>query len=227
MKKIISTSPVVLFILYSIIPALYLLGLCFSLSLKLRFGEELMAVFGIYSLVVLMNLDSYKIERDKTNILLSSFLTPFSFWSSFLVVGHCRTLGSIIFSALCILCAVQTFKACVSKEEVLKTFKLAVMILSIAFAIYSITMTVTAQYGEVSKTYLSPNGTRAARVTSSSQHSKVDIINTERSVELYVFYYEDTPQTLNIQHQDGKDNIAIAFTDEHTLEINGTGYCID
>ena len=58
MKKIISTSPIVLFILYSLIPALYLFGLCAGLSLKLRFGEELMAVFGIYSLVVLMNLDS-------------------------------------------------------------------------------------------------------------------------------------------------------------------------
>lgn len=224
MKKIISTSPIVLFILYSLIPALYLFGLCAGLSLKLRFGEELMAVFGIYSLVVLMNLDSYPIERDKTNIFLATLLMPLAFISSYIVVGYCRSIVSIIFSAVWIICATQVFHVCVKKEEFWKVYKLASTMLGIAFAFYSLTMAVTARYGEQIKTYLSPNGTYAARVTSSSKHSKVDIIKTERSVELYIFYFEDVPQTINVEHQENKDSVEITFADENTLLIDGTSY---
>jgi hypothetical protein len=52
----------------------------------------------------------------------------------------------------------------------------------------------------------------------------VDIIKTERSVELYVFYFEDVPQTINVEHQENKDSVEITFADENTLLIDGTSY---
>ena len=76
MKKLIAVAPVILVILYSFIPLLFLIGYCVGLTLELRFGEELIALFGIFSLVILFNLSDYNLEMDKTNIILSTLMFP-------------------------------------------------------------------------------------------------------------------------------------------------------
>lgn len=226
MKKIISTSPVVLFILYSLIPALYLFGLLGGYSLKLRFGEELLAAFAIYSLVILMNLGEYPLEKDKTNIFLSTQLLPLSFFSGLIAISHCKSLGCIIFSAVCIYCSIQLFRHCAKNGAAWSIYKFVAIAMALVFGIFSLTKLSTAQYDDYTMTHQSPNGTYTVRITTVEQYSNVEILKTEHHVELYVFYYEDIPQTINIDHPADQEDVSVSFADENTLVINEIQYHI-
>ena len=226
MKKIISTSPLVLFIFYSLIPVFYLFGIVGSYSLKLRFGEELMAVFGIYSLVVLLNLNSYPIEKDKVNVFLGTQLFALAFFSSLIAISYCKSIGCIIFSACCILCSTQVFRACVTKEDSWKIYKPIAALLGLILGIYSLVMVTVPSYDKITETYLSPTGVYTARIATADNSSTVSIIETDRRIELYVFYYEDFPRTITIEHPEDTDSVDVSFTDDNTLVVNGISYSI-
>ena len=227
MKKIVATSPIVLFICYTLIPALALFGLLSGYSLKLRFGEEIMALFGIYSLVVLLNLGAYPIPRDNVNILLSTLLLPFSFISSFLTISYCKSVGSVVFSAVCIFCSIGLFRYFTKNIIFWTLYKFVAIILIIILGSTSLTRLSTQKFDKLTQTYLSPNGIYTVRVTTVDQYTTMDILETDRYVELYVFYYEDIPQTINIEHTEHVENVELTFCDEKTFTVNGANYYID
>ena len=79
----------------------------------------------------------------------------------------------------------------------------------------------------VSEPVTSPGGTYSAQMTGSKQNRTVKVYENGRNIELYVFYYEDTPQRIYIKNANGNEDPTISFADEHTLIVDGTAYPIN
>lgn len=228
MKKLIAVAPVILVILYSFIPLLFLIGYCVGLTLELRFGEELIALFGIFSLVILFNLSDYKLEMDKTNIILSTLMFPLSFLSGLCVISSCKSFGSIVFSFICFICAFKFICKGAKNQTVRNLYKMTAVTMGVFLGMYSLMTLLFGGYSgrKVSEGITSPAGTYTAQVVSRSQSTTVEVYENDRVIDLVLFYYDDTPQCINVDSMEA-DAVALSFADENTVVINGTAYPIN
>lgn len=228
MKKLIDSAPVTLTILYSFIPLLYLIGRCAGLTLVLRFGPELIGILGIYSLVILFNLDDHKLEMDKTNIILSILLMPLAFFSGLCVLSNNQSISTVVLSLVCIFCGFVFLKKTTQNRNIALLQKFVGLALAVLIVAYSLIVPFLNAYNAtVSEPVTSPGGTYSAQMTGSKPNRTVKVYENGRNIELYVFYYEDTPQRIYIKNANGNEDPTISFTDEHTLIVDGTAYPIE
>ena len=227
MKKLIASAPVTMVILFSFIPLLYIIGYCAGYTLVLRFGPELIALLGIYSIVVLLNLSEYKVEMDKTNVILTILTLPLAFLTGLCVLAEFQSLPSIIFSIICIVCSVVLLGKTTSNDSVKRFHRPIAVILVMVLGIHAFTSLYMNSYNSnKSESVVSPGGTYTAQIIQTNPKATVEVWESKRNIELYVFYYVDRPQRITVKNTDPTDNIAISFADEHTLVINDIPYTI-
>lgn len=236
MKRILSYSPLIVFILYAFLPACSLIGALSGYAFTL-YSEPVYTIgLSVITLAAMVLFLCIKPKLNKANAVFCALLAPFSAINGLCLVlaDNHWTLLSTMITFLCCGCSIVLAVRFVY-PPVLKFLSLILSVLLLLCLLFAFAVKLlfgSFGYQAVVQSVPSPQGTFVAEVIDSDEgalggDTLVQVRNNRKRVNLLVGQFSKAPVCVYTGEWGEFETMEIDWEDEQTLLINGETYWIE
>lgn len=230
MKRTVSAIPLMLMILYSLLPLCFVAAQVLGYNFLLYNYPVYIAVLAFFSLAAAVYIIVAK-NYPEHGYVLSAFLVPLTVLNAILIGKHCELVYVLLFMVV----SIGSFAVLLYKSRsVAKILSVAatVVLLILFFALdYFRSVFVGFNNDEVVKSISSPDNRYTAEVISSNQgalggNTYVDIRFDSENINILIGEYRKPAERIYSGKYGEYENIQVSWKDNDTLLINGEAYNI-
>lgn len=231
MKRIITNTPVILLILYSILPALCLIGSALGYDFELYYDITFTFIQAVISIALLVALSMDKPDLNSANAMAALFLVPVAVINGILHIFSDAARHSLVMSLICVICASIILYRYASPRWARIASGVVSAIMTAVFIIATFVAFLFADFG-VNTTVItlpSPDGAYTASVIDSDQgalggDTLVDIRQNKKPVSLLIGEFKKAPVRVYTGEWGEYEDMQISWADERTLIIDDREY---
>lgn len=234
MKRILSFSPPIVFILYAFLPICSLIGVLSGYEFTLYSDMLYMVGLSVVTLAAMVLFLCLKPELNKANTVFCALLAPFSAVNGLCLVLADNWIVSTVFALLCWGCSVVLAVRFVY-PSVVKIISLILSVLLLLCLLFASTVKLlfgSFGYQAVVQSVPSPQGTFVAEVIDSDEgalggDTLFHIRNNRKRIRLLVGQFSKAPVCVYTGEWGEFETMDLYWEDEQTLMINGEEYFIE
>lgn len=238
MKKVVSISTVILFLLYTILPVAKLVAVLKKYDISLHGSLVTACVLSGLSLLVTIGLLIWQ-ERmtSRVDLILSAFsslLFPFAFIHWAVCIPLCDwSLVIIILAVVCLVCfAILLFRS-VQPVAMKIISSILALLVALPVALWVLISPVVGSFGsaDVTAELESPNGAYAAQAIYEDRgifgaKTYVKVLSKEVEKDLLLLSFTKSPVKITGEWSEKDDALQMQWKDNETLLINGKAYSV-